>query len=71
MLGARIYAWAGATDEAIALLEDLAFNPPAHGPAEITRDPFFTIPLATSPRYRALAQRLEAEIAANQSIFPR
>lgn len=65
---ARVLAWAGATDEAEHLLEQLSTAFPTIGPAEITRDPLYSIPLAEHPRYKVLEQRLEAEIAANQGL---
>jgi TolB-like protein/DNA-binding winged helix-turn-helix (wHTH) protein/Flp pilus assembly protein TadD len=65
-LAARIFAWAGAHDESIALLERLSTEYPMIGPAEITRDPLYTIPLAANSRYRELESRLIAEIAQNQ-----
>jgi TolB-like protein/DNA-binding winged helix-turn-helix (wHTH) protein/Flp pilus assembly protein TadD len=65
-LAARIFAWAGAQDESIALLEQLSSEYPMIGPAEITRDPLYTIPLAGNARYRELESRLNAEIAQNQ-----
>lgn len=69
LLAARVFAWAGAHDEAVALLERLATQPPVLGPAEIARDPFFAKPLVGDERYRALARRLEAEIAVNAAAF--
>jgi TolB-like protein/DNA-binding winged helix-turn-helix (wHTH) protein len=65
-LAARILAWADAQDESIALLEQLSNEYPMIGPAEITRDPLYTIPLAGNARYRELQARLDAEIAQNQ-----
>jgi hypothetical protein len=62
---ARIYAWTGAYAEAMDLLEQLAVVDAGLMPAEITRDPTFTVPLAEHPRYRALAERLEAQMAAS------
>jgi hypothetical protein len=62
---ARIYAWTGAYAEAMDLLEQLAVVDAGLMPAEITRDPTFTVPLAEDPRYRALAERLEAQMAAS------
>jgi hypothetical protein len=61
-VAARVLAWAGAEDEAVALLEQLAILKPGLSPAEITRDPLYFIPLARSARYRALADRLELQI---------
>jgi tetratricopeptide (TPR) repeat protein len=65
-LAARILAWAGAADEAVALLEQLSTEYPMIGPAEITRDQLYTIPLAGNARYRILESKLEAEILQNQ-----
>jgi hypothetical protein len=61
-VSARVFAWAGADDEAIALLEQLAIAKPGLGPGEITRDPLYFIPLANHPRYQALVARLELEM---------
>jgi len=65
-LAARIFAWADAHDESIALLEQMSSEYPMIGPAEITRDPLYAIPLAGNPRYRELETRLDAAIAQNQ-----
>jgi hypothetical protein len=67
-LAARVLAWADAGDEAVALLEQLSTRYPMMGPADVTRDPLYSIPLAGNERFRALERRLEAEIAANQSL---
>jgi tetratricopeptide (TPR) repeat protein len=69
MLCARIFAWAGARDEAIGMLEKLAREYPGLGPAHIARDPLLTLPLASEPRWRELSRTLEAEIAANHSLI--
>jgi len=61
-VAARVFAWAGAEDEAVALLEQLAVLRPGLLPAEITRDPLYFIPLTENSRYRALAERLEVQI---------
>jgi TolB-like protein len=58
----RVFAWAGAEDEAAELLEQLAVLKPGLSPAEITRDPLYFIPLAENARYRTLAARLEEEM---------
>jgi hypothetical protein len=68
-LAARIFAWAGADREAVNLLEQLSTQFPMLGPAEITRDPFYGIPLRNSVRYQALVQKLDAEIAANVKLL--
>jgi hypothetical protein len=65
-LAARILAWAGAGDAAVDLLEQLSTQFPMIGPAEITRDPLYALPLAGNARYQALERKLEAEIVANQ-----
>ncbi|HET9474920.1 MAG TPA: hypothetical protein VFO82_13565 [Steroidobacteraceae bacterium] len=67
-LAARILAWADAGDEAVALLEQLSIAYPMFGPAEITRDPLYSIPLSGNTRYKVLERKLEAEIAANQRL---
>lgn len=65
MTAAKIYAWSGAGDRAVALLDQLTNATPGIGPAQVTRDPLFSVPLANNARYLALKDRLEAEIAAN------
>lgn len=67
-LAARILAWADAGNEAVALLEQLSSAYPMFGPAEITRDPLYSIPLSGNARYKVLERKLEAEIAANQRL---
>jgi TolB-like protein/DNA-binding winged helix-turn-helix (wHTH) protein len=67
-LAGRIFAWAGAGDEAVTLLEQLSTEYPMAGPAEIARDPLFAVPLATNPRYQVLERKLESMIAANQRL---
>jgi TolB-like protein len=69
MLAARIFAWAGAHEEAIGMLERLSGEYPGLGPAHIARDPLLSRPLADEPRWRALTRALEAQIAANQSLL--
>jgi len=61
-VAARVFAWAGAEDEAVAVLEQLAILKPGLAPAEITRDPLYSIPLARNARYQALAARLETQM---------
>jgi TolB-like protein/DNA-binding winged helix-turn-helix (wHTH) protein len=64
---AKIYAWSGAGDSAVDLLETLTSDAPGIGPAQVTRDPLFSVPLVNNARYLALEARLEAEMAANVS----
>jgi len=61
-IGARVYAWSGAHEQADALLEDLATSTPGVPPAEITRDPFYAVPLKDDPRFQALSARLEDQM---------
>jgi hypothetical protein len=68
-MAARVLAWGGAHDDAVTLLEGLSRDYPGVGPATIVRDPFFSTPLASNPRWRALAQALNAELAANQQLL--
>ena len=65
-LAARVLAWAGSGDEAVEILDQLSTQYPMIGPAEITRDPLYAVPLAGNARYKGLERKLEAEIAANQ-----
>jgi hypothetical protein len=61
---ARIYAWAGADDAAMDLLEGLASGYPGLGPAAIVRDPFYELPLRNNARWQRLKIRLETDLAA-------
>ncbi len=63
LMVAGVLAWAGAQDDALALLERLAFEAPGIAPTEIVHDPLFTVPLAPHPRFAALKGRLEAKMA--------
>jgi hypothetical protein len=67
-LAAITLAWAGESDEAVALLEKMVVTAPRLPPVIIARDPLFTVPLQNHARYRALQQNLEAEIAANRQL---
>jgi inactivated superfamily I helicase len=60
---ATTLAWAGAQEEAVTLLEELATQDFGLAPAEITREPLFTIPLKGNPRFQVLVARLEAQMA--------
>jgi TolB-like protein/DNA-binding winged helix-turn-helix (wHTH) protein len=64
LAAARVYAWAGARERAVTLLEQLATVSPGAPPAFITRDPLIAVPLAPDSQYQALAGRLEAQMAA-------
>jgi TolB-like protein/DNA-binding winged helix-turn-helix (wHTH) protein len=66
---ARILAWASDHEGALALLESLSVGYPRVGPAAITRDPLLARPLGESRSWLKLRERLEAEIAANQSLL--
>lgn len=66
---ARIYAWAGAEDDAVDLLNELSAGFQVLGPAEVTRDPLYSIPLKDNLRFQALEKKLEAQIVANQKLL--
>ncbi len=61
---AAIYAWNGDSDDALDTLERLTTRTPGVGPAEIARDPWYTVPLAANARFQALTARLEEQIRA-------
>jgi hypothetical protein len=61
---ARVLAWSGARDQAAGLLDELAEATPSDGPAKITRDPLYSVPLAGNERYEQLTDRLESRIRA-------
>jgi TolB-like protein len=63
---ARILAWAGAQDDAVALLDNLSTVQNGLPPALVTRQPLFDVPLAANPRWQALKARLEAQMAATR-----
>jgi TolB-like protein/DNA-binding winged helix-turn-helix (wHTH) protein len=66
-VSARVYAWAGAEDEATALLEQLSVQIPMRlSPAELARDPLYTVPLGGNARYQALKAKLEAQMASTR-----
>ena len=69
LMTARVLAWAGEDDEAIAFLETLSRGYPGVGPATIVRDPFYSTRLSANPRWRGLEQSLNAEIAANRPLL--
>ena len=68
MMAARVFAWAGAHDEAVKMLEQLSAGFPGVGPAAISRDPFHTRPLSGVAAWQVLRARLEAQVAANASL---
>jgi hypothetical protein len=63
---AAAYAWSGAENDAVAVLEACSSATPGPGPGLITRDPLFSVPLANNARYRALADRLEAQMRSTE-----
>jgi len=65
-MAAQVFAWAGAEDEAATLLLEMSAAIPGMAPAYITRDPTFAEPLAENARYRALSNRLEAQMASTK-----
>lgn len=60
----RVLAWSGAHAEAVKLLESLTRDYPGIGPAAVSRDPSFSVPLESNAQFRALAQKLEAKVRA-------
>jgi serine/threonine protein kinase len=65
-LAARVLAWAGDSAAAIDLLERLAVDEPGLAPALIARQPIYSVPLRDDARFRALVERLEAQMAATR-----
>jgi hypothetical protein len=61
-VAARVFAWGGAPEDAITLLEELDAARPGLRPAEITHDPLYRLPLEGQPRYEALQAKLSREI---------
>jgi len=61
---AQIDAWCGGQDEGIELLRQVSSGRPGVGPAMISRDPLFTVPLGKVPAFRELADQLEGDIRA-------
>ena len=61
-IGARVYAWNGAGDDAVKLLEELTDSAPGLQPALVARDPLFTIPLARSAGFESLRAKLEEQM---------
>ncbi len=67
---ARVDAWCGATEEAVALLRGLASSRPGVGPSTITRDPLFTVPLERVPAFRDLSGQLEKTLLPADAVEP-
>lgn len=65
MNAARIFAWADDPDEADTLLEALSVSVPGLPPADIARDPLYTVPLSQDSRFQVLRQRLDAQLASS------
>lgn len=59
-IAARVFAWGGAKDDAVAQLEALERARPGLRPAEITHDPFYVVPLDGQPRFVALRESLRS-----------
>lgn len=68
-ISARIFAWGGASADAVALLEQLDAARPGLSPAEIGRDPLYQVPLSESPQYEALVERLEGQMTSYGARF--
>jgi TolB-like protein len=64
---AAVFAWAGAEDDATAILERLSTEVPMTiSAALIARDPLYVVPLTGNTRYQALKAKLEAQMAATK-----
>lgn len=61
---ARVDAWCGAADEAVVLLQQISSGRPGVGPAVVTRDPLFTVPLSGVPAFQTLRDQLETTMRA-------
>lgn len=69
-VASMVFAWAGAENEAVDLLERLSLEAGGLSPNEypltpgnIAHNPIYTVPMANNPRFQALRQRLEAEMS--------
>jgi TolB-like protein len=58
---AAVYAWSGAQEQAVDLLEELTRGGRGPGPIRIARDPLYTVPLAKNARFQQLVSELEAQ----------
>jgi TolB-like protein/DNA-binding winged helix-turn-helix (wHTH) protein len=64
---ARVDAWCGAPQEAVALLREVTTSRPGYGPG-IARDPLITVPLGQQPVFRALSEELERAMRAAPTL---
>jgi TolB-like protein/DNA-binding winged helix-turn-helix (wHTH) protein len=69
LLVAQVDAWCGGEDDAVELLRQLSIGRPGWGPAVVSRDPLFTVPLGKHPGYRALTEQLE-NVMRNTKLEP-
>jgi hypothetical protein len=63
-VAARVFAWGGAPEEAVATLEELDAARPGLCPAEIADDPLYRVPLEKQSRFQVLETRLAGEMKA-------
>jgi DNA-binding winged helix-turn-helix (wHTH) protein len=61
-IAARVFAWGNAKERAVDLLEALERARPGLRPAEITRDPIYSLPLGAHPSYMALCAALDRKM---------
>ena len=61
-LSARVFAWNGAGDDAVKLLDELTNSAPGLLPAQVARDPLLTIPLAQDAQFQSLVTQLEEKM---------
>jgi TolB-like protein/DNA-binding winged helix-turn-helix (wHTH) protein len=63
---AAVFAWNGADDDAVRLLDALTANAPRLPPVYVTGDPMFTVPLAQSAAFAALVARLHERMRSTE-----
>jgi len=62
ILAAKVFVWSGEPAAAMDLLEQLAIEEPGMPPGYIARAPIYSVPLRDDARFRALVERLEAQM---------
>ena len=60
-----IYAWSGAEDDAVDMLDELGTKAPGVGPASVAHNLSYSIPLAYNARFGDLMSRLDSEMRRN------
>lgn len=62
-VGARVNAWGGDENAAMALLERLGTDTPGLSPVVVMVDPLYNVPLANNARFQAFVNRTKAQLA--------